>query len=196
MHQGSPFLPTFRILSLFFHVMTLQPKATFTPSTLTSIYNVPSVHHFHHQHPSSHMILIHSLHVSKSSQYSLIHCTHHLFFQYSSGMHVFIPNQFLTLPQNISHLISKRFTLHLKALLIPNVSVLYNAVCRLYNYFFLKTLLCIYPQSSIAQHTFQCCSCFTPFIHSMYHIPFTPFIHHHLRPQVLHTIPFLELFAM
>ena len=44
------------------------------PSNLTSVYPVPAFH-FRHQHPSSNTVLIHSLHVYKRSQCSLIRST-------------------------------------------------------------------------------------------------------------------------
>ena len=48
-------------------------KATFTPSIQqTSVSLVPALHLFRHQHPSGHTILIHSFHMPKPSQYSLI----------------------------------------------------------------------------------------------------------------------------
>ena len=81
--------------------------------------------------------------------------------------------------------ISRTFTFLLSALLMPHPSALYNAVgtitpsCRHF---------AIYPQSSIAQHTFQRSPRSTLLIQC---IPFTSSITFHLRPQVFKTIHFI-----
>ena len=44
-----------------------------------------------YHHPSSHMLLVHSFHVSKPSQHTLINSTRRLSFHFSSSYHLFIP---------------------------------------------------------------------------------------------------------
>ena len=65
-----------------------RPSSHHFPN-LTSVYPVPDLHHLH---SSIHMELIHSLHVSKPSLYSLIHFTHQLTFYSSYSKHNVIPN--------------------------------------------------------------------------------------------------------
>ena len=62
---------------------------------------------------------------------------------------------------------------------------------RWYNYSVVSTPLGLYPQSSIAQDTFQRSPSSIPLIDSVYQIPFTSSIGCHLRPQVLKTIHFV-----
>ena len=80
-----------------FNVIPLLPKSTFSPSIqlVTSVCQYTSSIYFGHQHPSGRTILIHSLHVFKPSQYSLIHPTRQLPFHSSSSTHLFISNSIL-----------------------------------------------------------------------------------------------------
>ena len=87
------------------------------PSNLTSSPHTRPQRTFHHHHPSSHTVLIHSLHVSKPSQYSLIHSTRQLPFYSNSNMHLFIPNSI-----HLWHSHQTSQTLHLKNIRIPSLS--------------------------------------------------------------------------
>ena len=93
------------------------------PSTLPRSITYPPFTYVCYQHPSSRTLLIHSLHVSKPSRYSLIHFTRKLhsysssFAIFTSPITIFIrdtPTKFL------KHFISKTFTFLLSALLMPN----------------------------------------------------------------------------
>ena len=53
-------------------VIPLPPKATITPFIQP---NLSLLRSRHYQHPSSHTVLLYSLHVRKPSRYSLIHST-------------------------------------------------------------------------------------------------------------------------
>ena len=67
---------------LFSHHPPNLPRSTLYPHS----------NHFHHQHYSSHKVLIHSPHVPELSQYSLIHSTYQLTFYQSSSTHIFMIN--------------------------------------------------------------------------------------------------------
>ena len=75
MHQGSPLIYILHCHATSTVIPLLQRPPSHHPSNLTSVYPVPSPTYFRHKHPSSHTELIHSLHVSKPSQYSLLHST-------------------------------------------------------------------------------------------------------------------------
>ena len=101
-------------------VVPLLPNATITPSKITSVYPVPALHFFlfSHQHPSSHTVLTNSRHVSKPSQYCLIHYALNFFFYCSSSTHLFIPNSIrVTATKLLKHFSSITFTVLLSALL-------------------------------------------------------------------------------
>ena len=76
-------------------VVPLLPKATFTPSIQPNL-SLPRTRLLN---PSHLTVLIHSLLVSKPSQYSKIHSTRQLPFYPSSSTHLFIPN-FIHSPQH------------------------------------------------------------------------------------------------
>ena len=79
-HQGSPLDPFSRALprNLHRHPSVAQGRLhTFHPTEPRSTPYSPSIYFCHH-YPSSQPALIHSLHVSKLSQYSLINSTRQL----------------------------------------------------------------------------------------------------------------------
>ena len=138
---------------------------------------MPVPTYFRHQPLSYHMVLIHSLHVSKSSQYSLIHST----LQLLSLLSLLDP--FVTLAPHFSNNSFREHSLSFSQ------HSSYPAVCTIQrhwdNYSFILSLLRIYPQTFIAQHTFQHSTWFKPLIHSAYQIPFTSSIRCHLQPRGL-----------
>ena len=95
MHNGSPLLSIFRVLSRAAStVIPLLPITTFTPSIQPNLdlsRNLDSTY-FRHRHPSDHTVLIHSFSFSKPSQYSQIHSARQLPLSTSSSTHLFIPN--------------------------------------------------------------------------------------------------------
>ena len=70
-HQGPPLFP----LSLFNRIAAQSPRAYLgcTKCFAPSIQHNLGLPRTRHQHSCSHTVLIHSLHVSKPSQYCLIH---------------------------------------------------------------------------------------------------------------------------
>ena len=66
------FFPSFAHFRAASTIMPQLPKATFIPS-IQSNPSLPSHHYFFHINSSIHMVRSNSLHVSKPSQYSLIH---------------------------------------------------------------------------------------------------------------------------
>ena len=104
------------------HLRAIHPISRFTP------YH-PSTY-IRHQHFSSNTVLIHSIHVIKPSQYSLILSIRDLLF-YISPIRT---SSLLTLSirdtptKLLKHFISRTFTLLLSALLIPHASAPYNVV--------------------------------------------------------------------
>ena len=86
-------------------VITLLPKVKFIPLFQpTSVYLIPALQLLPPSTPYVPYVRIHSLRVSKPSQYSLIHSTCQLPFYCSFTTHLFIPNYpFMTLPSNISN---------------------------------------------------------------------------------------------
>ena len=75
-------------------VIPLLPKALFTPSIQRNLgLSRPRTCEIdRHQHPSSHTVLIHSLHVYKPSRCSPIHSTRLLHLYSSYPAYPFIPN--------------------------------------------------------------------------------------------------------
>ena len=152
------------------------------PSDLPRSTPGPPSTYFRHHHRSSHTVLIHSLHVFKSSQYSLSHSTRQLA---SSFLTPTINN---TPTKHLNHYISRTFTFLLAALPIPHASALYNAVGTItatYRHF-----LAFIPNPQLLSTHFS-----TP--HALYHAfivshnHFTSSIHCHLPHQVLKTIHFI-----
>ena len=186
MHQGSPLLPIFHIVAQPPPSSPCCPRLSHTSHpTLPRSTTYSNSTYIRHRHPSRNSVLIHSLHVSKLSQYSVIHFTRPLTFYFIIRR----TSSFLTLSirdtptQLLKFCNSRTFTFLLSALLIPYAYVLHNAVATITPS--IKTLLHIYPQSFISQHTFQHSPGFIPLIYSAYHIPFTSSIRCHLRSQVL-----------
>ena len=121
MHQGSPLIPSFAHCCAASTVITLLPKETSTPS----------IQPVRHQHPSSHRVLIHSIHMQTISTLSDL-----------------LYSLFVTLQPNLSKTSSREHSL-----LIPHASTPYKAVGTIthsYRHFF--TFI---PNPLIAQHTFQ-----------------------------------------
>ena len=145
---------------------------------------------FLHQQPSSHTVLIHSLHVCKPTQYSLILSTRQLTFYSSSYRHLFIPNYpFVTLPPNFSNTSSQEhslsFSRHFSCpTLLLRITPLVQSLLHIYTSSHLSPILyCIaYFQRSSSR--------IIP--HSLvYHIPLISSTWCHLRSQVFQTINFL-----
>ena len=132
------------------HLHTIH--LTYPGSTLYS----PSTY-FRHQHLSGHTVFIHSFHMPKPSKYSLVGSTRLFPFYFSSSTHLFIRNSI-----HSWHSGQTSQTLYLKDIYFPSLNsshtpCLLSVQRRWYNnYFFILTLLCLYPQSSTAQHIFQC----------------------------------------
>ena len=86
MHRGSPLLPILRALSrrLHRHPSAARTPHSHRPPNLTTINPRTSSIYFRpqtyllHEHPNRRTVLIHSLNVSKPSQYSLNHSTRQL----------------------------------------------------------------------------------------------------------------------
>ena len=93
-HQGPPLFPILR------HGRAQpQPSSHCYPrppshylSNLTTDSPVLVLHLFRHQQPSSHTVHVHSVHVTKPSQHSVIHSTRQLSFYSSSSTDLFVPN--------------------------------------------------------------------------------------------------------
>ena len=73
----------------------------------------------------------------------------------------------------LKNFISRTFTFLLSALLILHASAPYNSVGTIITTSYRHLILGLYPQSSIAQHTFQRSPSSRSLIHSVFHIPFT-----------------------
>ena len=78
--KGSPLIPIFSTLSSSLHLHSSAAKGHHhaVHQTLPRSTPYPLSTYFRHQHTSSHTVLIHSLHVTKPSQYSLIPSTRKL----------------------------------------------------------------------------------------------------------------------
>ena len=127
--------------------------------------------------------LIHSFHMTKPSQYSLIRS---LLTNYHSIPALIRTCSFINQPirdtptKLLKHFNSKTFTFLLSALLIAEASALYNSVGTI-DTSRIDTSWPLNLQSSIAQHDFQHSPRSIPLIHYVYHIPFTSFIICHLK---------------
>ena len=167
MHQGSPLLTLFREVSCSLHRHPSDARHLLrNPSNLTSVFPHSPSTYFRHQHPSSHTILINFLQVSKPSQCALIHTNHQLLLYFGSATHLFIPNSihtFVALPPNFASISCQEHSFSQHILLIHNATVI-------------QSLLRIYSQSSIVQHTFQ----LSPRI-----IPINQSVSHTLHPRYL-----------
>ena len=95
----------------------LQEQIDFA-NTLSTPYP-PST--YFRQQPYSHTVLNHSLHVSKPSEYSLIHSTHPTLILFCSSTHLFIHN-------SIHSWHSTPTTLHLKNIHLPSLSTYLSAL--------------------------------------------------------------------
>ena len=126
MHQGSPLLPIFRAQ----HNLYRNPSAAqghlhaIHPTWHWSTMYPPPLNYTPHQHPSSHTVLIHSLHVPKPTQYSLIRST----LQSISIPALFRTFSFISqsIPETptkfLKHFTARTFTFLLSALLITHAS--------------------------------------------------------------------------
>ena len=144
--------------------------------------------YFCHQHPPSHTVLIHSLQMSKPSQYSLIHFIYQLF-----SFQLFLAPldsklcPFITLPPNFSNTSSQEhslsffqhFSYHMPLLRkTPLVQLLLHTVDTSYH---LPAILYCLVQFSVLPKLDDLLYS----VNSVYHIPSTSSICCHLRPQVL-----------
>ena len=136
------------------------------------------------------MVDIHSVHVSRPSQHSLINSTSQLYFYSSSSTYLYIPKSIDSCHayHTSQTLISRAYTYLLYAFLIPMRLPYTTPLLQFLPH--TDASLCIYNEWLIIQQTFQHSSSFIPLIHSVYHTPFTSSICYHLRPQVLETIYF------
>ena len=127
MHQGSPFLPIFCVLLLSLHCH--PSAATFTPSIQYNIGLLLTCRI--HLPPLStpflpYRIYINSHHMSRPSQYSLIHSTCQLHF-YSSSLRT-SSSLILSIRDTPTKHPSQEYSFVLSSLLIPYASAPYNAV--------------------------------------------------------------------
>ena len=124
---------------------------------------IPTFHLLLPSTPSNHMVLIHSFHIPKASQYSLI-CSTQLPFYSRSSSHLFIPNySFVTLQPNFSNTSSWEHSLFFS-------STFHTPHLCMEHFFLNPTLL----------STLQCSKCFIPHNHFVYHISFKSPISCHL----------------
>ena len=119
--QGSPLLAQPSPSSLF----CPRPPSHHPAKPRCTSY--PPSAYFLHQHRSSHTLLIHSVDVSKPSQYSLIHFSRQLFELFYPPLHQQLSNRD-TPTKHLKPFILIRFIFHLSALLIPHASAPYNVV--------------------------------------------------------------------
>ena len=131
MHQRSPLLPFFvhcRSASTVIHLLH-RPISHRSPN-LNFVYPLPVLHLL--QHPASRTVVVHSLNMSKPSQYSLIHsCT-----GYSKP--ALLRTSSLRNSIHSSHSHHTAQTLHLKNIHFPLLSTFnttasapYNGVCTI-----------------------------------------------------------------
>ena len=128
-HRGSPLIPIFCALSRSLYRHLSAAKGHHHTIRLAKPL---SLTYFHHQHPSSHMVLIHSLHVYKPSQCVLSDPL------YSVITFLFQPLYSNSIQLRHSHQTSQ--TLHLKdihflTLRTSYTPCLYSVQCRWYNYY-------------------------------------------------------------
>lgn len=151
MYQDSPHLLILRALSRCLHrlppatlgnLQTIHSNQPRSPcSRVTLISSVDTLLH------SSHTVLIHSIHVYKPSQDSVIYTT--LIDTSVSSASLFVENSIIRVTPSIllKHFIWRKFTLFLSALLIPHISASYtiplahrHCFAFLANHLFLSTL--------------------------------------------------------
>ena len=127
MYQGSPLVPIFRTLTRCLrrhslvgqdHFHTIHPAQPRSPSYPPSTY-------FNHQRSSGHTVLIHSFHICKLSQFSLIcFLSHSLSIPAHRSSSSFPILSIRDTPTKLlKHFISRSFTFLLSALRIPHISV-------------------------------------------------------------------------
>ena len=93
------------------------------PFSLTSVYLVPALHLLSPSTPFCHTVLIHSFHMLKPSQYSLIRSTCQLHFYSSSHTHLFIPKSIHSCHSNQTYQ-----QLHLKNIHFPYL-IIFHTPC-------------------------------------------------------------------
>ena len=146
--------------------------------------------YFHHQHPPSHTILIHSLHVSASSEHSLIHSTRQLtFFPALLWTSSLLTLSIRDTPKKTSQILHFK-NIHFNSLRTsqPYASAPYNAVATITPEY-KRRLSPISPILYCPAHI-SALLWLNPLIHFVYYIPFTSYICRHLRPHKLKIIYF------
>ena len=159
MHQGSPCFSYLLLIDAQPPPLSrccLRPLSHH-PSNLTLVYPYPSSTYFGHRHLYSHTVLIRPLHVSQTISILPVWST-------LLSNSLAIPASLRTtsfLNLSIRDTKNQTFhTLHLTNIHFPSLSTSHTpCLCSVQRWWyinsFVQKLLCIYPQSSIAQHTFQ-----------------------------------------